>query len=73
MKKKFWNVQIEIYVDGTVKAAVLRNREARYQPSVSYRKEPGREIFSLWYKSESAAKGAVLEALAMETKERVAA
>jgi hypothetical protein len=24
MKKKFWNVLVEIYGDGTVKAAVLR-------------------------------------------------
>jgi hypothetical protein len=73
MKKKFWNVQIEIYEDGTVKATVLRSRAAKYQPSVSYKKEPGREIFSLWYETEDTANGAVLEALAMGTKERVAA
>jgi hypothetical protein len=70
---KFWNVQVEIYGDGTVKAAVLRSREAKYQPSVSYLKQPGREVFSLWYNSESAAEGAVLEALVMNTKKEAAA
>jgi hypothetical protein len=73
MKKKFWNVGIEIYEDGTVKAAVLRDREAKYQPSASYRKEPRREVFSLWYETETAAKGAVLEALAMNVERRVVA
>jgi hypothetical protein len=71
--KKFWSVGIEIYEDGTVKAAILRNRKAKYQPSVSYRKEAGREIFSLWYETEAAAQGAVLEALAMNKKQEEAA
>jgi hypothetical protein len=48
MKQIFWNVGIEIYEDGRVLAAILRYRKAKYQPSVSYRKEPGREVFSLW-------------------------
>jgi hypothetical protein len=69
MKKKFWNVGIEIYEDGRVLAAVLRNREAKYQPSVAYRKEPGREVFSLWYETAEAAQGAVIEALAMNKKQ----
>ena len=73
MKARFWNVGIEIYEDGTVKSAVLRSREAKYQPSVSYRKEPGREVFSLWYETEDAARGAVIEALAMHTKQEEAA
>jgi hypothetical protein len=73
MKTRFWNVQVEIYGDGTVKAAVLRSREAKYQPSVSYWKDPGREIFNLWYETEDEAKGAVLEAKAMEAKQGVAA
>jgi hypothetical protein len=73
MKKKFWNVGIEIYEDGTVKAAVLRSREAEYQPSAVYRKEPGREVFSFWYETAVNAKGAVLEALAMNKKQAVAA
>jgi hypothetical protein len=73
MKKKFWMVGIEIYEDGRVLAAVLRSREAKYQPSVAYRKEPGREIFSLWYETEVAAQGAVLEAKAMSKKQEVAA
>ena len=73
MKTRFWNVGIEIYRDGTVKAAVLRSREAEYQPSVSYRKEPGREVFSLWYESEAVAQEAVIEAKVMNTKLGVAA
>jgi hypothetical protein len=73
MKTRFWNVGIEIYEDGRVLAAVLRSREAKYQPSVAYRKEPGREIFSLWYETEEAAQGAVLEALAMNKKQEAAA
>jgi hypothetical protein len=65
MKTRFWNVGLEIYEDGRVLAAVLWNREAEYQPSAAYRKEPGREVFSLWYETEVMAQGAVLEALAM--------
>jgi hypothetical protein len=64
MKKKFWNVGIEIYGDGTVKAAVLRTRTAEWQPRAGYRKQPGLEAYSLWYATASAALGAVLEARA---------
>jgi hypothetical protein len=73
MKKKFWNVGIEIYEDGRVLAAVLRSRKAKYQPQANYRKEPRREVFSLWYETEAAAQGAVLEALAMHKKQEAAA
>jgi hypothetical protein len=73
MKTRFWNVGIEIYEDGRVLAAVLRSRKAKYQPSVVYRKEPGREIFNLWYETKAATQGAVLEVLAMNKKQEVAA
>jgi hypothetical protein len=73
MKTRFWCVGIEIYGDGRVLAAVLRSREAEYQPSVSYRNEPRREVFSLWYETEAAARGTVLEALAMNKKQEAAA
>jgi hypothetical protein len=73
MKKKFWNVGIEIYEDGRVLSAVLRSREAKFQPSADYRKEPGREVFSFWYETEVTAQGAVLEALAMNRKQEEAA
>jgi hypothetical protein len=73
MKTRFWNVLVEVYRDGTVKAAVLRNRDAEYQPPASYRKEPGREVFSLWYETEAAAQDAVLEARAMSKKQGAAA
>jgi hypothetical protein len=73
MKRKFWNVGIEMYADGTVKAAVLRSRVAKYQPRESYRKEPGREVFSLWFRSEDMAQSAVIEALAMNKKQETAA
>jgi hypothetical protein len=73
MKKTFWKVGIEIYEDGRVLSAVLGSREAKYQPSVSYRKEPGREIFCLWFETSAEAQGAVLEALAMNRKQGAAA
>jgi hypothetical protein len=73
MKKKFWNVGIEIYGDGTVNAAVLRSREAEFQPSAVYRKKPGLEVFSLWYETEDAAQGAVSEARAMNKKQEAVA
>jgi hypothetical protein len=73
MKRRFWNVGIEIYADGRVLAAVLRTREAKYQPPVAYRKEPGRECFSLWYETEAEALGAVIEAKAMNEQQGVAA
>jgi hypothetical protein len=71
--KKFWNVGIEIYGDGRVLAAVLRGLEAECQPRAGYRKEPGLEVFSLWYQTEDEAKGAVTEALAMGRKQGAAA
>jgi hypothetical protein len=73
MKKRFWSVGIEIYSDGRVLAAVLRSREAKHQPQAAYRKEPGREVFGLWFNSEAEAQGAVLEALAMNRKQGAAA
>jgi hypothetical protein len=73
MKVKFWNVGIEIYEDGRVLAAALRNREAECQPREGYRKEPGREVFSFWYEIEADAQGAVFEALAMSRKQEAAA
>jgi hypothetical protein len=73
VKTRFWNVQIEMYADGAVKAAVVRSREAEYQPQAGYRKEPGREVFSLWYETEAAAQGAVIEARAMSRKQGAAA
>jgi hypothetical protein len=73
MKTRFWNVGIEIYGDGTVKAAVLRSREAECQPRAAYRKEPGREVFSFWYETDAAARDAVAEALAMNRKQEEAA
>jgi hypothetical protein len=73
MKKKFWNVQIEVYTDGRVLAAVLRTRTAGTMPRDVYVHNPGREVYSLWYGSKDEAQGAVLEALAMNKKQEVAA
>jgi hypothetical protein len=73
MKTRFWNVQIEMYEDGAVKAAVVRSREAEYQPGADYRKQPGREVFSLWYETEAAARSAVAEARAMGKGQEAAA
>jgi len=74
MKIKFWNVGIEIYEDGTVKAAVLRNRLAEKQPADDYKLQPKHEVYSVWFASEIAAYGAVFEAFDWnERKETVAA
>jgi hypothetical protein len=73
MKTRFWNVGIEIYKDGTVKAGVLRSREEASQPSDAYRLEPRREIFSVWFVSNAEAQGAVMDALAMNTVQEEAA
>ena len=73
MKTRFWNVGIEIYEDGTVRAAVLQSRELENQPSDAYRREPRREIFSVWFVSSAEAQGAVIEARAMNTAQEAAA
>jgi hypothetical protein len=73
MKKKCWNVQIELYADGSVKAAVLRERTACAMPGDECVRNPGREVFSLWYESGAAARGAVAEALAMSERREAAA
>ena len=74
MKAKFWNVGIEIYENGTVKAAVLRTRLADNQPSDDYKKQPKREVYSVWFITEVEAHGAVFEALGWnEKKEAIAA
>ena len=63
MKSSYFNVQIEAYQDGTVRAAVIRSRQAERQPADKYKRDPGREIFSLWYGTEKEAQGAAMEAL----------
>jgi hypothetical protein len=73
MYKKFWNVQIEMYTDGRVLAAVLRNREAAIMPRDVYVHNPERDVFSLWFKTESKAREAVIEALAMNKKQEAVA
>jgi hypothetical protein len=73
MKKKFWNVQIERLTDGTVKAAVVRSRWHSLLPKDTYNADAGREAWSIWVENEEEAQGAVLEALAMNRKQGVAA
>jgi len=73
MKKVFWNVEIDIYEGGTVDAAVIRSREAVVQPSDGYRREPRREVYSLWFRTKYEANGAVVEALAMNREQEAAA
>jgi len=73
MKAKFWNVGIEIYEDGTVKAAVMRSRVATIQPADGYRREPRREVYSVWFISYLEAQSAVIEALEMNVTQEVAA
>jgi len=63
MKKKFWKVQIENYKDGTVKAAVLGNREALSKPLDIYKKLQIMEAIILWFETEAEAQGAVFGAL----------
>jgi hypothetical protein len=45
MSKRFWNVQIEMYEDGRVLAAVLRSRTAAKTPSDGYVQHTGIEGF----------------------------
>jgi hypothetical protein len=73
MKKIFWNVQVEMYDDGTVRAAMLRTRAAVAMPRDVYVRNPGREVFSLWFKVEVEAQGAVIEARAMSKRQEAAA
>jgi len=73
MGKLFYCVEIEIYEDGTVKAAILLSREATSKPSDIYKLEPSREIFKLWFTSAIEAGCAVIEALAMNMVQEVAA
>ena len=73
MKTRFWKVQIETLKDGTVTAAVLGSRQAEGQPSDGYKREPGREIYSLWFGNEAEARGAAIEALAMNREQEAAA
>jgi hypothetical protein len=73
MKKLFWNVQVEMYDDGTVRAAMLRSRTAVAIPRDGYVQNPGREVFSLWFKTEVEGQSAVREALAMNKGQEVAA
>jgi hypothetical protein len=73
MKRIFWNVGIEIYEDGTVLSTVLRNRLADNQPADVYKREPKREIYSVWFSKEDEAHNAVYEALGWNKKEGVAA
>jgi hypothetical protein len=73
MKKKFWNVQIEMYEDGRVLAAVLRSKEAAVMPHDVYVQNPGREVFSIWCDSEAEAEEAVRQAKAMATSKAAAA
>jgi hypothetical protein len=73
MKTRFWNVQIEMYEDGTVRAVVLRNRVTTDIPRDVYVQNPGREVFSLWFEREAEAQEAVIEALVMNRKQEAAA
>jgi hypothetical protein len=68
MKKIFWNVAIEIYKDGIVKAAVIRNRLTTTQPKDTYVRQPMREVYSVWFKSKIEANKAVFEALGWNTE-----
>jgi hypothetical protein len=72
MKRRFWNAEVEIYEDGSVKAAVLWSREAESKPADRRVENPGREVFSLWFESEGEAQDAVVEALAMGKRQAAA-
>ena len=68
MKTRFYCVDIEIYEDGTVKAAILRNRFADIQPSDDCKPQPKRVVYSVWFSSEVEARGVVFEALGWNEK-----
>jgi hypothetical protein len=73
MKTRFWNVQIEMYENGMILAAVLRSRDVATIPRDVYVQNPGREVFSLWFESEAEAQEAAFEAFAMRKEQGVAA
>jgi len=62
-KKNYWLVQIEIFGDGSVKAAVIRKQAFYKQPPDKCKAEPRRVIYSVWFRSVITAQEAVLEAL----------
>jgi hypothetical protein len=67
MKKLFWNVQIELCKDGTVRAAVIRTRKAIAIPRDAYVHNPGQEAWSIWFPGKKEADEAVIEARAMSS------
>jgi hypothetical protein len=62
--KRYWNVQVELYKDGTVKAAVVRNKKAGAMPCERwYDENPNRDTSRTWYEDEAGAGAAVFEIL----------
>lgn len=69
--RKFWNVIIEVDNCRKIKAAILHIYLAENQPENAYKREPRRDIYSLWYNNEVKARNAVIEALSMNEKQVV--
>ena len=65
----FWNVEIDIFIDGTIKAAVLGSQARARKPHSTYQKNQWREVRSLWFHSEAEAQEAVAKAKTMNKKE----
>ena len=62
MKKTYWNVWIEIYRDGTVKAQSMGSSLAFAKPGDYFRKSDISEGWSLWFDSKAEADEAAAEA-----------
>ena len=73
MKTRYYNVQIEVYAYGAVKAAVMRSKLAGTLPDDGYVENPDREVYSLWFGSKVEARDMVAEALAMNGEQGEAA
>jgi hypothetical protein len=72
-RRNFWNVQIEQLRDCTVKAGLVRSGRYERYPKDTYGADAGREVWSVWFDSEAAAREAVAEALAMNENQEAAA
>ena len=71
MKDRYWNVSIEVYDDGIVKAGVIRSRAAIKLPVDGYMRQPKREVYSVWFDTEETANSAAMEARSWSTDRTV--
>lgn len=72
MKKTYWCVMSEYYLDGTVKAALM-NRVCKEKPKNSYRQIPIMNAYRDWFDTEIEAENFLAAAKALKGKREAAA